>query len=100
MRVAALFEMHRTCLAETEALASGDDEDANEEAFAELHRIEDTIVATPASSLASVAAKIGLALGYARENAPDGELEREWLLVESAYRDLGAFGSAPVKVAA
>lgn len=104
MRVSTLFELHATKLAETEALCASElaersdtDEAANAAAFAELEELEEKIIATRAGLLPSIMAKLVLALGYAKQNAPEGEIENEWRLVDSAMADLAALVAGPAQ---
>ena len=104
MRVSTLFDLHASKLAETEALCarelderSDTDEAANAAAFGELAEIEEKIIATRSTLLPSVVAKLAMALGYAKQNAPEGEIENEWRMVDSAMADILAMIASPVR---
>lgn len=98
MQIASLFDRYREAQAVSrsvsakQAALSGDDAVAMEDelagAFDRQFSLERQIISTPADSLAGIHGKLVHCLESARENAPDGELETDWQMVESATNDL------------
>jgi hypothetical protein len=64
-------------------------------------RFEDQIVATRATDVAQVIAKLEISIGNARDQAaPGGHLDDAWLMVESALADLSALAAQAAPLAA